>query len=396
MNAPVCSVIALALLLGACSANSGKSRSSDETPATSPLSTPATPVPLPVSTAPPARTSRIPASIRADCSVDVTDQIQTWINRVPDDYELSFAPKACYRVDGTLTLQNRHHLTIDGGDAVIKEVTKGALKRIGVAILGGSDITVRHLTVWGANPTAGARADAYHPDLVGQHGFKVGGATNVLLDHVKARDVYGDFVYIGDDNRQPSSHISVTNSTFTRSGRQGITVVDANNVTIKGNTIAGAAKTMFDIEPNSPWQEATSIHIVDNVTGSATSFWLANEGAHANVGDIEIIGNRMTAKTGGLIFEFANGGPYRDTYVIENNQFIANDKVGDQHSKGALFFAHAENITISANRVTFPAGHDMPAVELRDSHHAHVSGNTFTKAGPTMLATSGTSDYHVS
>jgi hypothetical protein len=82
--------------------------------------------------------------------------------------------------------------------------------------------------------------------------------------------------------------------------------------------------------------------------------------------------------------------------VIEHNRFIANDEVSDEDSSGAFCFTRAENVTIRDNNVSFPKGADMPAVELRDSHHVQVTGNTFTNAGQTMLATEGSSDYHVS
>jgi hypothetical protein len=51
-------------------------------------------------------------------------------------------------------------------------------------------------------------------------------------------------------------------------------------------------------------------------------------------------------------------------------------------------------VTISNNTVSFEG--NMPAVELRDSHHVQVTGNTFSGAGQTIVATEGSSDYHVS
>jgi hypothetical protein len=45
---------------------------------------------------------RIPPSIPGDCSVDVTEPIQSWIASVPDGSVLAFGDGACYRIDGTL------------------------------------------------------------------------------------------------------------------------------------------------------------------------------------------------------------------------------------------------------------------------------------------------------
>ncbi len=321
--------------------------------------------------------------------------MQAWINLAPDNSTISLLPKGCYRIDGTITLMNRSHLTLEGNDATLKALTTGDRTRRQVLVSGGTDITVKDLTVQGANPGAGAVRGAYHSALEAQHAFAISGATNVLLDRVQASDLYGDFVYIGrgGPDHQPSQNVTVSNSKFARSGRQGISITDARNVTIESNVIEGAARSLFDIEPNTKDDVVRSIRIVDNVTGAATNFWLADKGSAADVGDIEISNNLMTAGTGGLLFVFARQGAYRGPFSIVGNRFIAQDHVHDEGSSGAFFFAHAANVTIENNTVTFPKGAAMPAVELRDSHHVMVTGNTFTNAGRTVLATAGSSDF---
>lgn len=338
-----------------------------------------------------------PARLARDCSVDTSVALQAWIDSKPDQSVLPFPAHACYRIDKTLYVRNRHGLTFEGNGVVLKAVSLGDRTRGQLVFDGGNNITVRNVVIRGANPTAGADRGAYHADFEAQHAFQISGAANMLLDHVQAYDLYGDFVYIGPGkNNVPSRNVRVIDSHFERSGRQGISVTHAVNVTIRGNEISEVARSMFDIEPNDPRQQARSIRIIGNVTGRAGNFWLADKGDDASIGDILISGNRMTAPTGGLIFVFAAGGAYRGPFVIENNEFIANDRVGDESSSGAFFFTHAENVTIRNNAVTFPGSGDMPAVELRDSHHVQVTGNTFTNAGETMLATEGSSDYHVS
>lgn len=338
-----------------------------------------------------------PAWLARDCSKDASVTLQAWINEKPDNSVLPFPAHACYRIDKTLLVRDRHGLTFEGNGVVLKAVSMGDRTRQQLVLDGGNNLTVRNVVIRGASHTAGARRGAYHPGLEAQHAFQISGAANVLLDHVQAYDLYGDFVYIGPGkNNVPSRNVRVINSHFERSGRQGISVTHGVNVTIQGNEISEVARSMFDIEPNDPRQQARSIKIIGNVTGRAVNFWLADKGAPASIGDILISGNRMTEPTGGLIFVFAPSGAYRGPFVIEKNEFIANDKVIDESSKGAFFFTHAENITIRDNDVTFPSSGDMPAVELRDSHHVQVTGNTFTNAGETMLATEGSSDYHVS
>jgi hypothetical protein len=58
-----------------------------------------------------------PASIPANCSRDVTAALNRWIASVPDDSTLEFPPKACYEIEGTLFVNNRHRLLFNGNGA---------------------------------------------------------------------------------------------------------------------------------------------------------------------------------------------------------------------------------------------------------------------------------------
>ena len=336
---------------------------------------------------------QVPSSIARDCSVDVAAELESWITSVPDNSTLSFPSKACYRVDETILVDGRHRLLFDGNDATLKAVTTGNRERSQLHLRGGSDLTIRDLIVRGANPHAGATAAAYVVDLEAQHAFAVNGATNVLLDHVQAYDTYGDFVYIGPGNKQPSRNVTVANSRFARSGRQGLSVTWAVGVTIAANTIDAVARSMFDLEANTRAAQIRDIRIVGNVTGTGVNFWLANKGFAADVGNIQVTGNRMDAATGGLVFVFARRGALRSPIVIEHNHFIASGRVNDEEATGAFFFAYSANVTIRDNDVAFPKGKRMPAVEIRNSHHVEVTGNHFTDVGPLIVASEGSSDY---
>jgi len=82
--------------------------------------------------------------------------------------------------------------------------------------------------------------------------------------------------------------------------------------------------------------------------------------------------------------------------VITGNRFIAGDRINDENATGAFFFAFSTDVTIRDNDVTFPAGKAMPAVELRNAHHVSVTDNRFTNAGPTIIASQGSTDFHSS
>jgi hypothetical protein len=335
-----------------------------------------------------------PASIPTRCSSDVTDALQSWIDSVPDNSTLQLAKDASYRIDGTLTIEDRNRLLFDGNGATLQARTTGKRGRGQLVLKGGRDLTVRSLTVRGANPHGGANPSAYVADLEAQHAYSVHGATDVLLDHVQAYDTYGDFVYIGAQQQTPSENVTVANSVFERSGRQGISITDANGVLVTANAISGAGRSLFDIEPNLKTQTVRNVHLVGNVTGAATNFWIANKGANADVGDIVVTGNRMVASTGGLVLVYARKGTPRGPYAFRDNTLIANNAVTDEGATGALYFALTDNITIRDNTVRFPAGANMAAVELRNAHHVDVSGNHFDGAGRAILSDAQSGDIH--
>src|SRR5919197_6377232 len=66
-------------------------------------------------TSPPSSSSNVPPSIAADCSVDVTAKLSTWIASMPNGSRLSFG-SGCYRIEGTLELTDRFGLVLDGGE----------------------------------------------------------------------------------------------------------------------------------------------------------------------------------------------------------------------------------------------------------------------------------------
>ena len=68
--------------------------------------------------------------------------------------------------------------------------------------------------------------------------------------------------------------------------------------------------------------------------------------------------------------------------------------MSDEGATGAFFFSRVDGVTIRDNTVQFPAGRNMPAVELRDVQHAVISGNHFDGAGRAIVADAQSADIH--
>ena len=333
----------------------------------------------------------LPASVAADCSVDVTNSVAGWIQESPNGSTVRLGKNACYRVDGTVALVDRRHLTIDGNGATLRAVAPPGASRPHVVVQGGSHVTIRDLTVEGNNPGAGAVKSAYQPQFESQHGFSFLGVHHALLDRVAATKVHGDFVYIGSTGKEGdpsyrwSDDVRVTRSTFSGSGRQGISITAGKNVRIDHDEIGGVPRSLFDFESNTAAGGAIDVVVEHNSTGAAVNFWLANKGAGLNTKRIVFDRNTMEQPTGGLVFVFGPTSGYRGPFTFTRNAVQFADSVHDEGSKGAFFFAGAQGVTVTKNTGTFPGGQTVPVVECRGCADVTVDANLFPYAGQPLV-----------
>jgi Right handed beta helix region len=333
---------------------------------------------------------RVPRSIAGDCSRDVTAQLLAWIARAPNYSTLLFGKNACYRIDGTLLIQDRWGLVFWGNGATFRAGTEGDPERRHWWFWGGGDHVIRDMTVIGANPFAGLAPEAYRPDREFQHAFFFAGVQGALLDNVRAFDVYGDFVCITLDIRaetgQPwSRNIIVQKSHFERNGRQGITIGAGEDILIRWNYLGEVRRSTFDIEPSTPNRGARRVTLYQNVTGPGKLLWLANGGVGSNVSEINIVGNVMLQNGAGILVAAADGSP-RGPFLLENNNFIGG-------GAPIATFTKVSGVTIRNNWVWYNPLQGAPVVRLHTSSAVRVMDNAFPGAGMVFEADPGSFDY---
>jgi len=315
---------------------------------------------------------RVPASIDATGARDVTAPLQQFLAGVPDGSAVQFAPKGSYRVNGTLLLQDRHDLTIDGNGARVFASTRGGKTRSQWYVLDGSNIVFRDLAVQGANPRGGTSEDAYVRKLETQHGFRIEGTDGVQLDHVAVSDVYGDFVYIGrDPSRVASRSVWIHDSDFARNGRQGIAVVAAADVIIEHNQFDQTRRSTIDLEPNARSWHVSDVFVLNNTVGKGRLLFVASHG-QGPVDDIVISGNQL--KGHALTIDVVSPeNKRRSNWIITNN--TSDTTV---HSR-PLRFAGIDGLMIQGNTQRVDG---EQAVALSQVCGARVQNNNFgPKAG---------------
>jgi hypothetical protein len=345
---------------------------------------------------------RVPKKIRDNCSAPVEDKIMAWLATLPNGSTAQFGPGRCYGQDGTITLAGRSGLVIDGQGSEFRALTPGGSHRANWRLTGGGNLTLTNMAVRGSNPQGG-----YDPAIEWQHGYALEGVQGITLSNVQARDTWGDGVMLwhgasspacGDD-ASSARNVVITGALIERSGRQGVAIVDAENVTLQDSTIGPVAWWSVDIETDDNCEIARHINIARNQFGANRYGVIGSVGfgGDPQVGDVTVTDNTQTAETGlpgecwAPVWILSPDAMYRTRYVFQRNRFLAR--------RNAFEFRRINNIDVSSNNVTLTptTGCGKRAgVLLVDSHTVGITSNSFSGANNVFVADALSSDITAS
>jgi hypothetical protein len=352
---------------------------------------------LSASKAPGPTVYKVPGSIKSDCSAPVENKIMAWLATVPDGSTAQFGAGRCYGQDGTITLTDRSNLVIDGQGSEFRALTPGGDHRDNWRFVRGRNLTVRSMAVRGSDPQG-----VYDHAVEWQHGYSVEGVQGMTLSNVQARETWGDGIDIwrgspshacGDDATS-ARNVVISGARLERIGRQGVAVVDGEQVTLQDSAVGPVAWANVDVETDDSCELARHITIARNSFG--TNGWgvIVNGGfgADPQVGDLSVTDNFQTAPTvdTGILTPDPCRAPvrilspdavYRSAYTFSGNRFLT--------PNNAFVLRRARNVQVSSNTVTFTAtpGCDSRAgVRLTDSHTVGITNNVFTGANSVYTA----------
>ena len=350
----------------------------------------------PATAAPPQRATvyPVPSKIKSDCSVAVDAKISAWLATVPNNSTVQFASGRCYGQDGTITLSGRTGLIIDGKGSEFRALTPGDSHRANWRFSGGANLDLRNMAVRGTNPQGG-----YQAGFEWQHGYSVEGVQGMTLSNVQARDTWGDGISLwrgayspacGDD-ASSARNVSITGATLERNGRQGVAIVDAENVTLQGSAVGPSALASVDIETDDDCEIARHITIAGNQFGASSWGVVASVGygADPQVGDLTVTDNVQTVPASGCLAPVSILSPvdgagqilaYRKDYVFRRNQF--------RGTRNGFEFRGVDNIEVSSNTVALPptTGCGKRAgVLLAGAHTVAITSNVFSGANNVFI-----------
>jgi hypothetical protein len=287
----------------------------------------------------------------------------------------------CYRIDRSLVISNRVGLRFEGNNVTLN----GSRNRDGKArifwLKNSRNITIRYLTIKGGNPHAGAREDAYVPSMEWQAAYGIWGSQDVLLDHVKAYDLYGDFVsidpmWVGQTPVMPRD-VTIQYAHFERNGRQGISITGGENVTITKSYIGEVRHALLDLEPEWSMFHIDNVRFTENTTGRVLLLWIANWGiCNQGVSNIYVADNVMKGDAGVPIFHSLSdpGCVTRGPFTIERNTLYVRES-----PLAAIDFTKAHDVMVRANKIYFEWWYNPRVfVNLKQSTRVSVLDNVIS------------------
>jgi len=325
--------------------------------------------------------------------------LQAFFNSVPDGSTIVFPEGACYRVEGSLDLVDRNNLTFEGNGAILESFTDGTgfvqdlATRYHVFCQGGTNLTFTGLAIEGTNTT-----HSYNPAYQDQAGFWVWGTEGLTLTHDTVYDVLGDFVFLGPDTYNTwkwATNVTISGDTFFGSGRQGIAITGAENVSITGNRMSGAALSMFDIEPDSgtgpdvngipTYGGAANITISQNTIGKAGTTFLSAAGADGTVTGVTVEDNSLVNQPMNMII-----AGYA-TVPRSGFQIIGNTTTGNEFGSplALVNLTYVNQAAVSGDVSPLYGPEDMTAVAVYGCHNVLVNGNQFPGATRYVSVDSG-------
>ncbi len=297
-------------------------------------------------------------------NTDDTLAIQRAINAVTTTLKTVVVPPGTYRVNGVassstsgnfLKLKSNMHFKMDPL-AVLQIIPNSAIRYYGLATSGASNVEISGGTIVGDRKTHTFTSGSTHE--WGMCLGVTGGSTNVKIHDTRVQDCTGDGIVTGGQ----SSGITIERVVSTNNRRQGLSLTNSSNVTVRDSefsyTNGTAPEAGIDIEPDLP-REARNIVIENNkihhnnkvgvlpyiqsygLTIRNNEIYNNNHGIYVRGSQGAVIeGNTIKHnKVHGLRFEGQLSGQIPTTnYTISNNKFINNhtNLVGLNAGAGAL------------------------------------------------------------
>ena len=170
-----------------------------------------------------------------------------------------------------------------------------------------------------------------------------------------------------------SVDVTIRRCVLDHNGRQGVAVVDGDNVTVEDCTMRATGRSVIDLEPAHGL--VRTVHVRNNRVDGYVNFLLAAVGAGTGVQDVWLENNQVKGGRGISVYVGTERSTRTGIHVIGNR--------GEGSSGGyegtLMRFTRFDGIEVRGNRQRVSAG--TTPVLLHNSCNATISGNDFGSVG---------------
>jgi hypothetical protein len=312
-----------------------------------------------------------PASIAADCSVDVSKPLGQWLRNLPPDTTVEPSAGACYQVDEGLLLTFPTDLTVDGGTfenlSTEPQPSTGHGTPRGLPVfnvLSGSGVTFENLTIDGADP------GGYLAKMAFASGIQFQGTHDATVTNVSITDTFGDGITLdplrNDSDHEGSGILSPTDDaiisdvTITGAGRMGIAFVSVNGASVSAVSISNVGLDTFDVESDQSDEGTQNLTIngcTSSTAGPGDFFADGGAGSGPSTGNITVSNCVMEQPQSGtviLIDRPGTGSVPRGPFTFENDTLDCGTNTNPTTTVECVM-VWAGDLSVDDSSLTFPA-----------------------------------------
>jgi hypothetical protein len=347
-----------------------------------------------------ADTFTVPRRIARDCSRDVTRALNRYFRSVPNGTSghfttIRFPANACYRVNGTLRVKGRDWLTLTGSasaPATFRATRRGRLdfqrlsQRRHWWIINSDHIRIRNIRVLSTNTRRDPEIDdgafaVYNSRYEFEHGFDISGGSDVWITDTSIRGVWGDCVALNFAIGQRFAGAGTTGDRLVRircswNGRQGISIVDAENILIDHVRITNSRRAGIDLEPNTSNNVVRGVEIRNSYTNTHLLAFASS--GRSEVSDINIHHNTINRSGIPILYVSASDQTRRYDWTFTDN--VSLRPAGSPAP--ALLFRWVTGVTVDGNVIPVVTTQSRTAVAFEDAHGSlRVTNNNFLAGG---------------
>jgi hypothetical protein len=314
----------------------------------------------------------VPSSVDSTGSTDVTSTLLEFISTVPDGSIVRFTPAGKYRIDGTIELDGRNDLVIDGNGATFFTNVAGASDRSHWRFFNGSNLTIENMIIRGAS-TVGGTSGAFVASMQWQHGVDIRGVNGFQAHGITVSDIFGDCFYMGIGSGGTwAANVHIYGNTCLRNGRQGVAVSSGRDVEVDHNTFGSIALMTIDLEPNGTTGGASNVYVHDNTIGTGPRQQALGMIANGPITGITFTANTLVSKSL-TVYAPANVAARIQNVTITNNT----SDTGVYASNGAAMeLSNVDGLTITGNYDPL-SGPNMAMVDVTGGCRLAISGNVY-------------------